>query len=75
MYLCHHHGNQDVNNTTYKLEDHVLGVNITTDLKWSRYIRNITKKSGSLVSSKVKTQTYMAMVRPIIEYASVISFA
>ena len=56
-----------------------LGVTITSDLLWKTHINNISvrkptrlgflRRNLNLASSKAKTQAYMYLVRPSIEYA------
>jgi hypothetical protein len=57
-----------------------LGVTLTSDLKWSTHIANITNKANKtlgFVRRNIKTNNkaakqaaYKALVRPVLEYAS-----
>ena len=59
-----------------------LGVTITNNLSWSKHIANVVNKAHSVrgflqrnlrqCSISVKSKAYLALVRPIVEYASVI---
>ena len=59
-----------------------LGVNISNDLKWSTHINKITKKASSTIGflrrnlkkcpTTSKLNAYISMVRPVLEYGSVI---
>ena len=63
-------------------ESKYLGVTITENLNWSSHIKNITAKGNRTVgflrrnfkdcTTKVKSATYTAMVRPSLEYASTV---
>ena len=59
-----------------------LGITLTADLKWNKHITNIARKANStlgilrrnlrLKSHPIKTRAYQALVRPHLEYASVV---
>ena len=59
-----------------------LGIELTHNLKWTNHINNITLKANKALwfirrnlwrcPASIKQQMYFALVRPILEYASVI---
>jgi hypothetical protein len=60
-----------------------LGVTVCSSLKWDKHIENVTKKAnqrlgmikrtlGNSVNKNVKLIAYTSMVRPIVEYSSII---
>ena len=59
-----------------------LGITITQDLKWNRHIANICQKANNTLaflrrnlkinSPALKTMAYKALVRPLVEYCSVV---
>ena len=59
-----------------------LGVTITQDMRWNTHINNITTKASRSLSfvrrnlqirnQELKTRTYQALVRPLVEYASTV---
>ena len=59
-----------------------LGLNITTNLSWNTHIGAVTKKANNINAllsrnisscpSNIKAKCYTTLVRPILEYASVI---
>ena len=73
-----------LNNHTLKQTDShpYLGVTLDKTLSWSQHISNIAKKASNTLnflkrnlsdcSSNVKASAYLTMVRPQMEYASVI---
>ena len=59
-----------------------LGVTLSTDLRWNRHIDNITHKANQTLgflrrnlkinSVALKTKAYRTLVRPTLEYASIV---
>ena len=75
-YYLHDNPLQIVENCKY------LGVTIQSDLKWSKHIHNITVKASHTLSflrrnlklnnQHLKETAYFSLVRPQLEYASII---
>ena len=59
-----------------------LGIQLTGNLRWSQHITSITKKANSTLgflhpnlrhsSTSCKRNAYLALVRPVLEYAAII---
>ena len=75
-YLLHTHILQPVDNSKY------LDVTISNDLDWGPHINDITTKANKTLgflrrnmkncTRKVKTLTYTSLVRPVVEYSSLV---
>ena len=75
-YLLHSHILQPVDNSKY------LDVTISNDLDWGPHINDITTKANKTLgflrrnmkncTRKVKTLTYTSLVRPVVEYSSLV---
>ena len=75
-YLLHSHILQPVDNSKY------LGVTISNDRDWGPHINDITTKANKTLgflrrnmkncTRKVKTLTYTSLVRPVVEYSSLV---
>ena len=76
MYPYKLHGHTLVHEDTTKY----LGVTISSDLRWTKHIDNISGKANSTLgflkrnlqiqSRSIKSKAYMSLVRPSLEYAS-----
>ena len=75
-YLLHSHILQPVDNSKY------LDVTISNDRDWGPHINDITTKANKTLgflrrnmkncTRKVKTLTYTSLVRPVVEYSSLV---
>ena len=65
-----------------KLDHPYLGLTISNTMQWSHHITNISNKASKVLnflrrnlykcSNEVKAASYLAIVRPLMEYASVV---
>ena len=65
-----------------KLDHPYLGLTISNTMQWSHHITNISNKTSKVLnflrrnlykcSNEVKSASYLAIVRPLMEYASVV---
>ena len=75
-YILHGHILERVTEAKY------LGCTITSDLKWGKHVSNICSKANNTLSflkrnlnisnKSIKEKAYMSLVRPTLEYASVV---
>ena len=75
-YVLHGHTLETVKNATY------LGVNLASDLDWGKHIGTITAKGNRTAAfvprnlkgctTKVQSHCFKGLVRPVLEYASVV---